>query len=207
MLNSRDISLLRADVAANCRLMVELAKADGFAVLVTGTVRDAAYQEYVYKQGNSTTPIPSFHSEKAGLAFDICKNVKGQEYNDPRFWEYVGWLGKRIGFTWGGDWKSFTDKPHFQWDAHGKYTGMMVRSGNYPPAMPLYETKKEEKIMEPRYATIEECPTWAQPTLQKLVDKKMLQGDGAGFNLSMDMIRILVINDRAGIYDLGGAKE
>ena len=23
-------------------------------------------------------------------------------------------LGKSIGFEWGGDWKSFTDKPHYE---------------------------------------------------------------------------------------------
>lgn len=138
MVNSRDITLLRKDVARNCRKMIEIAAKDGFPILVTGTVRDNEYQEYTYKNGYSKAKTPSFHADYAGLAFDICKNVKGQEYSDKAFWEYCGKLGKKIGFTWGGDWKSFVDKPHFQWDEHGKYTSAMIRNRELPPDMPEY---------------------------------------------------------------------
>lgn len=146
MLNSRDIDLLRPDVAANCRKLIELCREEGFPVLVTSTVRDDAYQEYLYQQGRSRPgsivtngKYPTFHWDQAGLAFDVCKNVKGQEYSDAAFLECVGRIGQKIGFTWGGSWKSFTDKPHFQWDAHGKYTGSMIRRKKFPPTMPLYE--------------------------------------------------------------------
>ena len=44
-------------------------------------------------------------------------------------------------------------------------------------------------------------PDWAKPTIQKLVDKGILKGSGNGLNLTEDLMRILVINDRAGIYD------
>lgn len=139
MLNSRDISLLRDDVERNCRKMIETAKADGWNILVTGTVRDQEYQEYCYRNGTANTKYPSFHADHAGLAFDICKNKKGEEYSDPAFWKYCGALGKKMGFTWGGDWKSFPDKPHFQWDEHGKYTSTMIRAKKYPAPMPVYE--------------------------------------------------------------------
>lgn len=39
-------------------------------------------------------------------------------------------------------------------------------------------------------------PDWARPTIQKLVDKGVLKGDGNGLNLTEDMLRILVIIDR-----------
>lgn len=155
MLNSRDISLLRSDVAANCRTFVALCKSAGFPVLVTNTVRDAEYQEYLYAQGRTRPGSivtngkrPTFHWDKAGLAFDICKNVKGQEYSDPAFWRGVSAIGKKVGFTWGGDWKSFVDKPHFQWDAHGKYTNSMILAGKMPPTMPLY---KEDEMGEEQF--------------------------------------------------------
>ena len=48
MLCSRDISRLRADVAANCRLFVEECKKQGLPVLVTETVRDLEYQASLY---------------------------------------------------------------------------------------------------------------------------------------------------------------
>ena len=44
-------------------------------------------------------------------------------------------------------------------------------------------------------------PKWARPTIQKLVDKGILQGDENGLGLTDDLLRILVINDRAGLYD------
>lgn len=44
-------------------------------------------------------------------------------------------------------------------------------------------------------------PDWARPTIQKLVDKGILQGDGDGLNLTEETMRILVINDRTGLYD------
>lgn len=59
----------------------------------------------------------------------------------------------------------------------------------------------EKERHEKRYAGITEIPEWAQPTIKKLVDKKMLGGDGASLDLSIDMIRVFVIHDRAGVYD------
>ena len=44
-------------------------------------------------------------------------------------------------------------------------------------------------------------PEWARPTIQKLVDKGILKGGDDGLNLTEDLMRILVINDRAGLYE------
>lgn len=43
-------------------------------------------------------------------------------------------------------------------------------------------------------------PEWAKLTIQKLVDKGILKGDGDGLNLDENLMRLLVINDRAGLY-------
>lgn len=43
-------------------------------------------------------------------------------------------------------------------------------------------------------------PDWAKPTVQKLVDKGILHGDENGLNLDENILRLLVINDRAGLY-------
>ncbi len=47
----------------------------------------------------------------------------------------------------------------------------------------------------------ENLPGWAQPTVKKLVGKGYLQGDENGLHLDETLLRILVINDRAGVYD------
>lgn len=44
-------------------------------------------------------------------------------------------------------------------------------------------------------------PKWARPTIQKLVDKGLLEGGENGLNLNEDLMRMFVVNDRAGLYD------
>lgn len=143
MFHSRDIKYLREDVRVNAQIFLDLCKEEGLSVLITETVRDKAYQEYCVSKGyaskNATTP--TFHSVEAGLAFDICKNVKGHEYDDSEFFTKVAAIGKRVGFSWGGDWKSFVDRCHFQWDDNGKYSGSMILAGKYPPTMKKYEVE------------------------------------------------------------------
>lgn len=47
----------------------------------------------------------------------------------------------------------------------------------------------------------ENMPEWAIPTIQKLVDQGFLKGDENGLGLTDEMLRIFVVNDRAGLYD------
>ena len=58
-----------------------------------------------------------------------------------------------------------------------------------------------EEVDAVRYNSISEVPEWARPTVQKLVKRKILNGDGAGLGLTNDMVRLLVILDRAGVFD------
>ena len=150
MRHSRSISDLRADVAENCRVLLMLAEREGLSVLVTETVRDAEYQRMLAEKGYAAkgAVTPSFHAEHAGLAFDICKNEAGHEYDDPAFFIRVGEIGKMLGFSWGGDWGSFPDRPHFQWDAGATYTSAMIRAKRYPPPMPRYE---EEEMTQQQF--------------------------------------------------------
>ena len=76
-------------------------------------------------------------------------------------------------------------------------------------AAALKSEKKEDGDVN-RYNTIAEVPAWAQPTIVKLVDEGHLGGSGkkkddngrpADLDLSPDMIRVFVIEDRAGLYD------
>ncbi len=77
---------------------------------------------------------------------------------------------------------------------------------------PAYDPEpepKEDEDME-RYNRITELPEWAQPTIMKLCDKNYLRGQGgprdeagrpADLDLSMDVIRVFVILDRAGQFN------
>lgn len=57
-----------------------------------------------------------------------------------------------------------------------------------------------EEVDAVRYNSISEVPEWARPTVQKLVERKILNGDGTGLGLTNDMVRLLVILDRAGVF-------
>ena len=59
----------------------------------------------------------------------------------------------------------------------------------------------DKEVEEVRYNTVEECPSWARETVQKLVDREYLNGTGEGLDLSADMVRLLVILDRAGAFN------
>ena len=67
--------------------------------------------------------------------------------------------------------------------------------------------EEEEEDME-RYDTVQACPGWARPTVEKLVALGYLGGSGerdeagepADLDLSRDMLRLLVIQDRAGCF-------
>ena len=182
MYHSRDIADLRADVRANCIIFIDLCKEAGLPVLITETVRDDEYQRYLAANGyaSKTATRPTFHSVKAGLAFDICKNVKGHEYDDLSFFDRCGQVAKQVGFSWGGYWKSFPDKPHIQWDAHGKYTGSMILAGKYPPEMEEYMDQATFNKMADAYlAQLRTKPvsTWAKDDWDKAKADKITDGN------------------------------
>lgn len=54
------------------------------------------------------------------------------------------------------------------------------------------------------YKDLDDLPKdWGRSTVEKLLNKDLLAGTGDGLNISFDMLRILTILDRAGIFDVG----
>lgn len=85
------------------------------------------------------------------------------------------------------------------------YWAIDARQYNHPK-------DEEDEEMAPRYNTvaeIEKAAPWALPTIHKMIDKGFIAGGGkkdangklADMDLSMDMIRIFVTNNKAGLYD------
>lgn len=59
----------------------------------------------------------------------------------------------------------------------------------------------QEEVAEVRYKKLEDVPSWGRKTIEKLITKGFLSGNSAGeINLSEDMVRMIVVNDRAGLY-------
>ena len=148
------------------------------------------------------------------MAFDFCRNEKGKAYYDgDGFFSKVGKIGKSLGLFWGGDYKSFTDKPHFELpeflpNNSTKYLISKYQNfENFKQTWSLWqeETIKDDVIEEDEmviYKLFEDIPDYGKRTIEKIMDDGFLKGDGEGFiNISEDMLRILVINDRAGLYE------
>lgn len=113
----RDIKQLHPVAQEACNLFMAECKKAGLNVLITETYRSQARQNYLYEQGRTrpgnvvTWTKNSRHTGR--MAWDICKNVKGKEYSDAKFFEQCGAIAKRLGITWGGTWKT-PDRPHFE---------------------------------------------------------------------------------------------
>lgn len=60
--------------------------------------------------------------------------------------------------------------------------------------------KQGGRSME-RFIDADSVPDWAKATVKKLIDKGLIKGNGESLDMSLDMLRVFVINDRAGLYD------
>lgn len=113
----RDINELSTVAQKACRLFLAECKREGLPVLITETYRSQARQNYLYEQGRTksgnvvTWTRNSRHTGR--MAWDICKNIKGHEYSDQLFFNRCGAIARKLGITWGGDWKT-PDMPHFE---------------------------------------------------------------------------------------------
>jgi peptidoglycan L-alanyl-D-glutamate endopeptidase CwlK len=122
----------------------ELCAEAGLQVLITETWRTKEEQDALYAKGRET-PGPvvtraqypmSMHCW--GVAFDFCEDKKGKEYDDVKFFDAVGEIGRRLGLSWGGDWATFKDRPHFE---DRSIAGDMAKlSAKYPTPEKFKET-------------------------------------------------------------------
>ncbi|MCI8341849.1 MAG: N-acetylmuramoyl-L-alanine amidase [Firmicutes bacterium] len=65
-----------------------------------------------------------------------------------------------------------------------------------------YLGMEEKELIEKVYNSIDEMPDWARATVKKLIDKGYLQGNEKGdLELTNSMLRLITINDRAGLYE------
>jgi peptidoglycan L-alanyl-D-glutamate endopeptidase CwlK len=136
MINSRKIEDLHPKLQDLCNKHIAACKARGVTLQVTNTLRDAEYQAYLYAQGrtrpgNKVTNMQLIGPHGFGLAYDIVPVVNRKaQWNNTALWQIAGEEGKKLGLTWGGDWKSIVDKPHFEYTGGLKSTDL--RAGKRP---------------------------------------------------------------------------
>jgi peptidoglycan LD-endopeptidase CwlK len=106
----------RSFMSAAC----SICKQQGYEVKIISGTRTYAEQDALYAQGRTvagkkvTNAKAGFSNHNFGIAFDIGIFQNKKYFGDHRLYDELGVLGESLGLVWGGRWKSFPDKPHFQ---------------------------------------------------------------------------------------------
>lgn len=156
---SRDIKLLYPPLQYKCIHLVDECKRRGYKIGISETFRTVAEQNDLYAKGRTKpgsivtnckgTSYSSMH--QWGVAFDFYRNDgKGAYYDKDGFFDAVGKIGQELGLEWGGSWKSFVDKPHFQLPDWGststKLKAIYGTPDNFKKTWISGNTKPEKKV-------------------------------------------------------------
>ena len=111
--------------------LIDRCYARGIFLAITHGLRTHAEQDALYAQGRTkpgavvTNARGGYSNHNFGIAIDFCllmpdgRNVSWSMTRDGNGDGISDWLqvvdeAKRLGFSWGGDWTSFKDYPHFE---------------------------------------------------------------------------------------------
>ncbi len=158
--NENFITRLHPKIRNMARTFINECASKNTKIRITSGKRDQAEMEKLYAQGRTKQqlvdagfpnlePIPGDIVTKAkpedtfhyyGLAIDIVVELAGGKVDFAiRNYPDVVNAGKRAGFAWGGDWRTFDDQPHFEtklsakdiFDIKKRYKAGDVRADGY----------------------------------------------------------------------------
>ena len=119
---SKDLDLLHPTLKRKTLNMIAEAKKHNIDLRVISGFRSMKDQDLLYSIGrgedykkNVVTNAragKSYHNY--GAAVDVVEYKNGFPNWSTKNWQLIGKIGKTQGLVWGGDWKTFKDKPHFQ---------------------------------------------------------------------------------------------
>ena len=119
--------------------LLKKCSAAGIGLIITEGYRTVQYQDMLYAKGR-TSPGRKVTNAKGnsyssqhqwGIAFDIAINNKNRLY-DGNMIARVAAMAKDLNLSWGGDWVSFKDTPHFYLGKWGANTSELRRKYGTP---------------------------------------------------------------------------
>lgn len=132
------------------------------------------------KRVTNAQPNSSMHNFGLALDFVTCDGFgKNINWTVGAKWKRAATIAKELGFTWGGDWKSFYDAPHIEYSKG--YTVSQIRAGKWPVFTPFTPIKlngttavapKEEKTV----TKSNEPSEWAKEAIKWAVVNKISDG-------------------------------
>lgn len=127
--NLENIAKLAPNTRAAALKWHDYLVANNIDILIYETIRTEARQKELVAQGKSQT-MKSYHI--VGQALDFVPTNSKKEalwngYGNAKVKQAIA-KAKELGFEWGGDWKSFVDKPHLQFNYKGYGTDKTAAS-------------------------------------------------------------------------------
>jgi peptidoglycan L-alanyl-D-glutamate endopeptidase CwlK len=128
--SEQNIKTLHRKVQPLARELIVVAQNRGIHIKVTSGTRTFEEQDRLFAQGHVTKARGGYSNHNYGLAFDVTIfNGKDPVWESPQY-KILGQLGKSLGLSWGGDWTSIVDEPHFElrpeWASNLNETNMIA---------------------------------------------------------------------------------
>ena len=142
--SAMNISTLHKKLQSIAKEFVIRCKKAGLGVKIICGLRSYTEQAELFAKGRTqpgnvvTKAGPGQSMHNFGLAFDIGVFVDGKYLEKSPQYDSAGVIGKELGLQWGGDFKSFIDKPHFELRPHW--------ANNIPNTAMLAELRRRKEV-------------------------------------------------------------
>ncbi|MGG1641891.1 M15 family metallopeptidase [Paenibacillus sp. NRS-1782] len=227
-------------VKAAAEALIDRCYARGVWIVITQGLRTYPEQDALYAQGRNgdkrqkvTNARGGYSIHNFGYAVDFAlllrdgrsvswETLRDDDKDSLPDWSEVVEEAKRLGFEWGGDWRSFTDMPHIQM-VFGLSTAQF-RAGKRPSQAQLNaamtkinksedddemttEEKAAFKALQDRVIALESAnklakvPAWAE---RACVNAKAAGALDTANDGSYDFYRMITVLDRAGVFSTKG---
>lgn len=180
--------------------VIKRAYAEGINVQISMGLRTYAQQDALYAQGRTkpgnvvTNARGGYSNHNFGLAVDYfltTNDGKSAVWVVNKEWRRVAEIAKSLGFTWGGDWKSFVDNPHLEMT--GGLTTAQLRAGQRPNLV----SKVGNATPKPSQSETAKPSNEAQTTTS-IVTYLELTGQNSSFNARKELANRYGISNYSG---------
>lgn len=118
-MSSRNISDLQPEFAVLVQRLLDESTRQGLRPFITDAYRTYDEQAALYAKGRTVPglivtnagPGDSWHNHRLAVDIGLLDSENRLTYNGI---DMVGRIGTNLGLTWGGSWRGFQDKPHFE---------------------------------------------------------------------------------------------
>ena len=160
-----DLDKMHPWLVYKLKLLLKHCNENGIYLIITEGFRTKEYQDSLYAKGRTkpgkvvTNAKGSTYSSQHmwGIAFDIAINDSKLLYDNATIKKVAKIAkSKKVGLSWGGDWKSIVDTPHFYLRKWGSTTAKLKEKYKTPDNFKKTWTSVTKKP----------CKLWSKKTLR-----------------------------------------